>query len=184
MKRSTGIVFLLAVALAAFVYFYDLKHNPTSDASSSSASSKPAFTLSSTDVQQIKIQRAGTTMDFDHKSDGWYMTEPRPQKAQSSTLDGLASELSYVNVDRTFPATPENLNSFGLKDPALTLDFTLNNGTHHELRFGSKDFSASSVYALIDDAKQVSLVSDAVYTSSDKAPDEFRDHSLTTISTS
>ena len=182
MKRSTGIVFLLALALAAFVYFYEVKRKPASDASS--ATSKPAFSLTSTDVKQIKIQRPGTTMNFERKSDGWYMTQPRSQRADGSALDGLASALSFVTVDRTFPATPDSLNSFGLKDPTVTLDFTLNNGASHQLRFGAKDFSASSVYALIDDEKQISLMPDSIYSSADKSPDDFRDKSLTTVSTS
>ena len=180
MKRSTGILFLVALALAAFVYFYDLKHKPASEAASSE-SSKPAFTLTSSDVKQIKIQRAGTTMDFERKSDGWYMTQPRAQRAEGSALDGLASTLSFVSVDRTFPNTPDNLNSFGLKDPTVTLDFTLNNGTSHEVRFGGKDFSASSVYALIDDGKQISLMADSLYSNANKSPDDFRDKSLTGV---
>src|SRR5205807_1795597 len=182
MKRNTGIVFLVTVALAAFVYFYDVKRKPASD--TSSASSKPAFSLTSTDVKQIKIQRAGPAMNFERKSDGWYMTEPRSLRAETSALDGIASELSFVSVDRTFPATPDNLNSFGLKDPTLTVDFMLNNGTSHELRFGSKDFSASSIYALIDDGKQISLIPDSVYSSANKSPDDFRDKALTTFSVS
>ena len=181
MKRSTGIVFLVALVLAAFVYFYEVKRKPASEASSES--SKPAFSLSSNDVKQIKIQRAGTTMNFERKSDGWYMTQPRPQRADGSTLDGLASTLSFVSVDRTFPATPDNLGSFGLKDPPVTINFTLNSGASHELRFGSKDFSASSIYALIDDGKQISLMSDSLYSSADKSPDDFRDKSLTTVAT-
>jgi hypothetical protein len=181
MKRSTGIVFVVALVLAAFVYFYELKHKPADE--TSAESSKPAFSFMASDVKQIKIQRVGMTMNFERKSDGWYMTQPRPLRAEASALDGLTSQLSAVSVDRTFPATPENLGSFGLKDPALTLDFTLNNGTSHQLRFGSKDFSASSVYALIDDGKQVSLVSDSVLTSSDKSPDDLRDHALTNVAT-
>ena len=182
MKRSTGIVFLVAVILAAFVYFYDVKRKPATEASSEA--SKPAFTsITSTDVKQIKIQRAGMTMDFERKSDGWYMTQPKPVRADGSALDGLASEFSYTNVDRTFPNTPDNLNSFGLKDPSVTVNFTLNNGASHELRFGSKDFSASSIYALVDDGKQISLMPDTIYTSADKSPDDFRDKSLTTVAT-
>ena len=182
MKRNTGIVFLVAVALAAFVYFYDVKRKPASD--TSSASSKPAFSLTSTDVKQIKIQRTGLAMNFERKSDGWYMTQPRSLRAESLALDGIASELSFVSVDRTFPATPDNLNSFGLKDPTVTLDFTLNNGTSHELRFGSKDFSASSIYALIDDGKQISLMPDSIYSSANKSPEDFRDKALTTVTVS
>jgi hypothetical protein len=173
---------LLALALAAFVYFYDLKHKPAGE--TSAESSKPAFSFAAADVKQIKIQRSGTAISFDHRTDGWYMTQPRSMRAEASALDGLTSQLSSVSVDRTFPATPDNLGSFGLKDPAVTVDFTLNNGTSHQLRFGSKDFSASSVYALIDDGKQVSLMSDTLLTSSDKPPDDFRDHTLTNVSTS
>src|SRR5713226_5733837 len=112
MKRSTALVFLVGLVLAAFVYFYEVKRKPASEASSES--SKPAFSLTSSDVKQIKIQRAGSTMNFERKSDGWYMTQPRSQRADGSALDGLASSLSFVTVDRTFPATPDNLNSFGL----------------------------------------------------------------------
>src|SRR3984893_13360872 len=181
MKRSTGIVFLLALALAAFVYFYDVKRKLATEASSES--SKPAFSLTSTDVKQGKIQRAGTAMNFERKSDGWYMTQPRSQRAEGSALDGLASSLSSVTVDRTFPATPDSLNSFGLKDPTVTVDFTLNNGASHQLRFGSKDFSASSIYAFIDDGKQISLMQDSIYSSANKSPDDFRDKSLTAVAT-
>ena len=181
MKRSTGIVFVLTLALAAFVYFYDVKRKPATEASSDSP--KPAFSLTSTDVKQIKIDRGGTAMSFERKSDGWYMTQPRSQRADGSLLDGLASQLSNVNVDRTFPATPDSLNSFGLKDPDVTVNFALNNGASHGLRFGSKDFSASSIYALIDDGKQISLMSDSIYSSANKSPDDFRDKSLTAIAT-
>ena len=182
MKRSTGIVFLVALALAAFVYFYEVRRKPAGEAST--ASSKPAFSLTSADVMQIKIQRAGTAMSFERQTDGWHMSQPRSLRAESSALDGLASALSFVSVDRTFPASPDNLNSFGLKDPALTLNFILKNGASHELRFGSKDFSSSSIYALIDDGKQVSLMSDSLYAGADKSPDDFRDKSLTAISAS
>lgn len=183
MKRSTGIVFLVALALAAFVYFYEVRRKPASEASSTETS-KPAFTLTSSDVMQIKIQRAGAAMSFERQTDGWHMSQPRAQRAEGSALDGLASTLSFVSVSRTFPNTPDNLDSFGLKDPALTLDFTLKNGTSHDLRFGSKDFSQSSVYALIDDGKQISLMADSLYTNANKSPDDFRDHALTAVQAS
>ena len=182
MKRSTGIVFLVALVLGAFVYFYEVRRKPASEASTDT--SKPAFTLTSGDVMQIKIQRSGTAMSFERQTDGWHMSQPRAQRAEGSALDGLVSTLSFVSVSRTFPNTPDNLDSFGLKDPALTLDFTLKNGTSHDLRFGSKDFSQSSVYALIDDGKQISLMADSLYTNANKSPDDFRDHTLTSVAAS
>ena len=52
------------------------------------------------------------------------------------------------------------------------------------MRFGSKDFSASSIYALIDNSKDISLMADSLYSNANKAPDDFRDHSLTAVAAS
>ena len=74
MKKSTGIIFLVAAALAAFVYFYELKHNPPSETPGST--SKPAFSVSADDITGVTLERAGTTATFEHRPDGWYMLQP------------------------------------------------------------------------------------------------------------
>lgn len=176
MKKSTGIVFLLAAALAAFVYFYDMKHNTGSDTPADT--SKPAYSLASTDITGLQLDRAGTSAIFEHRADGWYITKPVATKAEATVLDAISNELSSVRVDRTFLATPENLKSFGLNDPAVTLSFTMKNGAQHKLQLGARDFSGSSVYALVDGAKDVSLLSDAILTSGDKNLDDLRDHTV------
>jgi hypothetical protein len=176
MKKSTGIVFLLAAALAAFVYFYDVKHNSASDTPADS--SKPVYSIASPDITALQIDRAGTSAAFEHSADGWYMTKPVATKADATVLDGIASGLSSVRVDRTFPATPDNLKAFGLNEPAVTLAFVMKGGAQHKLLLGGRDFSGSSVYALVDNAKDVSLLSDAILTSSDKNLEDFRDHTV------
>lgn len=177
MKKSTGIIFLVAAALAAFVYFYDLKHNPTTE--TPAETSKPAFSISSEDINAIQIDRAGATDDFTHQSDGWSITQPVAARADQGALDGIATQLATLRVDRTLPpVTPDQLSSFGLAKPAVTIDFTLKNGAKHSLQVGAKDFSGSSVYAMVDGSKSISLISDAILTSSDKPLDDFRDHTV------
>jgi hypothetical protein len=176
MKKSTGIVFLIAAALAAFVYFYEMKH-PSSDEASTADTSKPVYSVASTDVTALQIDRASTSTAFEHRADGWYITKPIATKAEATVLDAITSGLSSVRVSRTFPATPDNLKSFGLNDPAVTIDFTAK-GAQHKLQLGGRDFSGSSVYALVDGGKDVSLLSDTILTSSDKNLDDFRDHTV------
>src|SRR5580704_12998585 len=118
MKKSTGIVFLIAAALAAFVYFYEMKH-PSSDDASTADTSKPAYSVASTDVTGIELDRAGTSTAFEHQADGWYITKP-----EATVLDAITSGLSSARVSRSFPATPDNVKSFGLNDPAVTIAFT------------------------------------------------------------
>jgi len=176
-KKSTGIIFLVAAALAAFVYFYDLKHSPTTE--TPSETSKPAFSISSEDINAIQIDRAGTTDDFTHPNDGWSIAQPIGARADQGALDGIATQLATLRVDRTLPPPAlDQLASFGLAKPAMTIDFTLKNGAKHSLELGAKDFSGSSVYAMVDGSKSISLISDAILTSSDKPLDDFRDHTV------
>ncbi len=112
------------------------------------------------------------------------MTEPLATQADQSTVGAVASELSSERVLRTLAATPEQLTTFGLTSPAVTLQVTLKNGTKHTLKLGNKDFSGINVYAIVDGAKDVSIMSDAILTSSDKPVDEFRDQSVLHFQTS
>ena len=188
MKKSTGIIVLLAAAIGAYVYFYDLKHTKATDTSSdteegvpsgdSSANSKPAYSLTAQDVTNLTITRAGATATFEQRADGWYMTEPVATRADQSVLGAIASELGSVRVDRTLKAAPDRIATYGLTTPAVTLDFKLKNGTQHKLQLGARDFSNLNVYADVDGAKDVALMSDTILISSDKPVDEFRDHSL------
>jgi len=188
MKKSTGIIFVLAVAIAAYVYFYDLKHTKATDATGdsetatpsddASANAKPAYSLAATDIATLTVERGATSASFEQRADGWYMTQPVQTRAEQSVVGAIASELGSVRVDRTLTAAPDRMTTYGLATPALTLDFKLKNGTQHKLQLGVKDFSGSKVYAIVDGSKDVSLLSDAVLISSDKPVDEFRDQSV------
>src|ERR1700758_4336537 len=149
MKKSTGIIFLLAVALAAFVYFYDLKHAPPSETPGDT--SKPAFSaVNADDITGLTLNRAGATVVFERRKDDWYIVQPVATRADQSRLTGITSQIASLRTDRSFPATPEQIASFGLDHPAITLAFTMKNGTKHQLRLGGKDFSGSSIYMLTD----------------------------------
>ncbi len=187
MKKTTVIILLLAAALAAFVYFYDSKHTKPSstsgdtDADSSSSTedtTKPAFTFTPADVAAMTIERAGTSVVLEKRADAYYMTNPYATRADQSGVGAIAGELASVRVSRTITATPEQLANFGLTKPDVEIDFSLKNGAKHKLRLGSKDFSGSSVYALVDDSKDVSILSDTILTSSNKPVDDFRDQSV------
>jgi len=182
MKKTTGIIFLIAVALLAATYFYDWKGKPASEIPADTT--KPVFTVSSSDIGNITVHRAGTTIVFERQGNGWAIVQPVTGLADSSVLDGITSELSSVRVARTFPAAPDRLGSFGLTDPVVTIDFTAKGGAKHTLRLGSKDFSGASVFALADDSKNVALLSDTILTSSDKPLDDFRDHTVLPLQTS
>jgi Domain of unknown function (DUF4340) len=187
MRKTTGIILLIAGALGAFVYFYDLKHTKSSSdlddaekatSTSADADAKPLFPIQASDVASITILRNGATVTLEKRPDGFYMTQPLATQADDSTAGAIASELSSERVIRTITPTPDQMATFGLANPAVTLQFAMQNGTKHALKLGGKDFSGTDVYAIVDNAKDVTLLSGSILTSSDKPVDDFRDQSV------
>src|SRR5258708_7260417 len=101
MKKSTGIVFLVVVALAAIAYFWDWKRNPGKPVENPN-DVKMAFDIKPDDqVNSITLTRESTTMKFVLKDDGWYMTEPLSGRANQTAVADLAHDLGIVVEDRT-----------------------------------------------------------------------------------
>lgn len=173
MKKSTLIVVLVAVALGSFVYFYDSKHAPKPP---SEDTSKPAFSVKAADVTGVTIHRKSDTVALTKGSD-WELSEPIDTRADQSAVGGIVDDIGSLNVQRSFAPT-DNLSKYGLADPAVKIVFQLKSGASHTIQLGDKDFSNSSVYALIDDSKNVNLVSTALLDETTKPVAQLRDRSL------
>jgi Domain of unknown function (DUF4340) len=174
MKKSTLIILVAAVALGAAVYYYDWKRTPKDNAAEES---KPAFHFTVPDVNGLDITHAGQKFVLEKQNDAWQMTQPIATGADGPTVEGIVTEVAGANVSRTI--TPSgDLSPYGLKQPALTASVRLKDGTRHSLQFGDKDFSGSSVYAIVDDAKQVSLIPAGIFETANKPLDDLRDRAV------
>ena len=125
----------------------------------------------------LDITHAGQKLVFEKQNDAWQMVQPITTGADGPTIEGIVTEIAGANVSRTI--TPSgDLSPYGLKQPAVTASVRLKDGTHHSLQFGDKDFSGSSVYAIIDDSKQVSLIPSGIMETANKPLDDLRDRAV------
>src|SRR5208283_2147545 len=86
--------------------------------------------------------------------------------------------LASDRVAQTEPGTPDRLKAFGLDTPEVALDFQTKNAAKHSRRLGKKDFTGVSVYAIVDNAKDVALLPESLLVSADKPLQDLRDHSV------
>jgi hypothetical protein len=177
MKKSTLILFLLAVILGGLVYYYEFKH-PSKPAETED-DSKALYTFDANDITRIEIQRGSDTMVFERKDGGWVITQPLQTGADSMLLDGLASSISSARSTRSLVANPSEMAAYGLEKPPVQVRFQLKNGQKHEIRLGAADFSGGNVYAQTDgDAKNVLLVTQSLLGGADKPVSDFRDKNV------
>jgi hypothetical protein len=182
MKRSTLILLLVAIALGAFVYFYEIKGGKERE--EAKERSKQLFQFKQEDIAEISLTREGETSVFQKRDDGWVITQPISTKADQSALDAIAHNVATAEVERKFSASQDQLKSYGLDSPKLDLTVKLKNGPQHQVRLGDKDFASTSVYALVDGSREVVLLPVSVLTSADKTLFDVRDKSVLDVSQS
>ncbi|HEV2315202.1 MAG TPA: DUF4340 domain-containing protein [Candidatus Acidoferrales bacterium] len=175
MKKSTLIVVALAVALGAFVYFYDSKRSvapPTEE-----ASWKPAFAVNANQITGLTLVSATGRTVFAKEGRDWRITQPVSTQADQTSISGIVSDLSNAKIRRSFAPT-DNLSTYGLAPAAVTIDFQQKGGVEHTIRLGDKDFSGNVVYALIDASKNVDLLPVSLLDETNKPMSQLRDRSL------
>lgn len=175
MKKSTLIVVVIAIALGAFVYFYDSKHSvapPTDE-----ASWKPAFAAKADQIDGLTIASTTGKTVFAKQGKDWEITQPVSTRADQASVSGIVNDLSGAKIRRSFAPTG-SLSKYGLAQPAVTIDFEQKGSVEHTVRLGDKDFSGSLVYALIDTSKNVDLLPASLLDETDKPLSQLRDGSL------
>lgn len=176
MKRSTLILFLVAVVGGALVYYLLIKPGKPRDEAADA--SKPAFNFKREDLTGIAITRAGQTVNLENQNNKWVITQPLNAAADESLVNSLVGDLVTARIEREIPLEGDRLKNFGLTEPAIKLDLKLKDGKQHHIELGAKDFSGSFAYAKVDGAQQAVLLPAGLLTNTDKPLNELRDRAI------
>lgn len=170
--RTTGILVLVAAALGAFVYFYEIQGGDARRLAEERE--KHLFAgVEQGDIDWIELAPAGVAAAKVERRDGrWQLVAPLDFPADALAADSLASTLATLASDSTLegPGSPDE---YGLGESARVVRFGTGE-TQHELRLGRD--------APVGDGTYASTGSGAIYTiarykasSFDKSPDDLRD---------
>lgn len=171
MKRNTLIVLLIALALGAYVYFYEMKHGKARD---EEETSKPAFTFKTEDVTAVNLTSQQQTVALENNGKEWTITQPIKTDAEQASVESLVSSISSATIDRTLVMTPGLQSGSGLAQPSVVVEVKLKNGTSHKITLGRKDPTDASVYAQVDQNPNVLLLPASLLESTNKRLNDLR----------
>lgn len=171
MKRNTIIVLIIALALGAYVYFYEMKHGKARD---EEETSKPAFTFKSEDVASLNVTSNNQTIALETNGKTWAITQPIKTEADQSSVESLLSSVSSATIERSLVMTPGLQSGSGLAQPSVVLEVKLKNGTQHKILLGRKDPTDASVYAQVDQNPNVLLLPASLLESTNKKLNDLR----------
>jgi hypothetical protein len=180
--RTTGILLLIAAALGAFVYFYEIRGEE--GRREAEARQKRLFpdveaeavewlALTSSDGQAVRAER---------REKGWQIVEPLAFPGDEFALDGMASALAQLASEAVYE-DPQSSEVYGLDDEGREVGFAAG-GEEHALRTGDKTPMGGNSYASVVGEKAVYAVPSFRVNSLRKAFEDLRDKRILDFDTS
>ncbi len=176
-RKSTLLVLLCAAALGAGVYYWDWKRGQAEPAAGEV--SKPAFSVQAADIASLTLDRAAqdaaSSVRLEKRNGAWAIVRPIQAPADQPAVEAIVDEIATARVAQTESGAPDRRRVYGLDPPQGSLEFELPGGAKHTVVLGNKDFTGTSVYALIDGGPSVSLVPAALGASAATPVENLRD---------
>ncbi len=148
--RNTIILFLVAVALGAYVYFYEIKGGEQRQKNKEEAEKLLHFDKDSIDYIEVSAPKGHFV--FKKTPDGWQIEQPVQTDADDSPINSLLSNLNSAKKKRTFTVKKEKLDAYGLGSTALTVRLKNDERYDQTVKMGDKTSVGSNVYTTVDDS--------------------------------
>lgn len=172
--RTTGILLLIAAALGAFVYLYEVRGSE--ERRDAEQAAKRLFAgVATTDVAWIELKTTDGRVARAERQDGaWRIVSPIAFPGDGVNLDGIAAGLVDL-VSETQIESPQAPEVYGIDAASRVVRFGAA-GAEHELRIGKKVPVGSSTYVAAG-AQPGRIVTIPTYRASnlDRSLDDLRD---------
>lgn len=149
LRQNLILVFILILLLALYGLFqYSQKHR-----SEQQVLAKQLFSFAPESITQLSIARIGEAPSEAERvtEDLWHITEPNETITPFHAMwNRVAIHLANLMNEHTVADSPQDLSSYGLDIPALTIRAALADGNHLEMVFGDLEPSDRFRYARLN----------------------------------
>ncbi len=164
--KKVGVLFAIFLALAAFVYFYEIAGETEREEIRSLEES--LLRMKREDITGLEILRPEAEgILLSKEAQQWVIKHPVETSADGSTVDVLLRDLSQATRDRTFPEGGARAEKYGLHEPRMRLKVQAG-GEDKTLLIGNDDFTGSNIYAQFQGDSEVLLTSRVLFSTADK----------------
>lgn len=142
--RKTLILGLIAIALAAYVYFYEIKGGEQRE--KQKAIAEKIFHVKKDSINRIEIKSPQNHFLFVKDADGWQIEQPVQTGADESPVNTLLSGVANAKKVRTFSIKPDQRDKFGLGSRAIKIKVMQNDGGRDSLLIGDDTSVGPNIY--------------------------------------
>ena len=172
MRTRTALIYLtLFLVLAGYFYYFEVVGRRASIEQEEAA--RHLFQVDKAQITALQLDRGEATPIYLTKNGHWQITEPIKTRGDELAVARLLTALESLKIEREVEAEAQDLQPYGLDQPMLHLSF-LADGSHHQLRIGTKAVVGNQYYASSDQENRVVLIAGATQQSFDKSLSDLR----------
>ena len=181
MRGAKSLLILLgvAVALGGYIYFIELKRDP----SGTPEKKDKVFTVESGKIEELEIRAAsGEVTSLKKQGDNWQIVQPAGIDVDPSEVTSVVSTLETLEMQRSLEDNPSSVKEYGLEPPRLSVGFkTASDPAMKRLQIGKKTPTGSDIYARVEGQPKLFLISAFLEDSLNKTPFNLRDKTVLKI---
>lgn len=171
--RSFIGLFVIAIALGAYLYFVESKRTPGDEAEKRDK----VFAVEANAIEEVTVRsEAGDRTTLKKNGSDWQVIAPAPAPADAAEISGITTNLSTLEVQRLVEENPADLKMFGLAEPRAEVAFK-SGGQEQRLLIGSKTPTGSDLYAKTAAQPRVFLIAAFLDSTFNRSTFELRDKS-------
>jgi hypothetical protein len=187
--KNTFLLFVVAVAIGAYLWFIDRKIPTTKDSQENKDRvfvDEHGRVLDRDKITDIAIKTPETKIDLKRDGANWKVEAPVKDRADSGAMSSLLTSIELLRSESSIDndgkgVSRDQLKEFGLSDPATKMTLTVD-GKPVQLLIGKDTAIENRVYAMIDGAKSVKVIATGLRSEISKKVDDFRDRKLSDLS--
>ncbi|MBW2540796.1 MAG: DUF4340 domain-containing protein [Deltaproteobacteria bacterium] len=171
--KTTAVLFAIAAALAAFVYFYEIRGEQARV--EAKAAEKRLFPdVEQAEITSISLRTSDAPEIRLERRDGrWRIVAPLDFAADTFAADGIASAITQLMRESVIE-DPQPLDVYGFREDGAEVRFAVG-GVEKTLRIGSATPVGSNSYALVGGDDRVYTVASYQFSPFKKRAADFRD---------
>ncbi len=179
MGRTTIVLGVIAVVMAAFIIFFERDTITSRDLEERKGHLLQRFVRER--VEKLEIERGGKkTVLIKEPGDAegfedstWKLTQPWQAQADASTVDSLLGTIEWMDAKRTFEnITQADRKRFGFEKPKIRAWYSIGS-QRMPIVVGNQDPRGFGFYLQLDDPSQAYIVDKELFEALDRDPGEF-----------
>jgi len=173
--KNTLIMFLVLVALAAYVYFGEIQKGQ--EKKKLKAEQEKIFHFNKDSVVTFEVENQYGKFVFRRVDNEWRVIQPLETEADEAVIRSILGNLEAAKKEQIFSISPEDKSQYGLEGNVIRVKIFTRDGKEDSLIFGDKTPVGSNVFAAKVDTL-VYTTNDYVKNALDKKLFDWRDKKL------